>query len=142
MTDEDFACGARMGSLALGATFPIFQYLFMPATWGVVPHGAEIGYVFQAEWLKGKDDRDLAAQMLAMWVAFAATGKPTSTSVEDIDAVTWPAQMPTMPPKRTAAEQALQRGRCRGLLYLPRDRGAWIPGRSRLGHHHCPQGAV
>ena len=90
MTDETFACGARMGSLALGATFPIFQYLFMPATWGVVPHGAEIGYVFQAEWLKGKDDRDLAAQMLAMWVAFAATGKPTSTSVEDIDAVTWP----------------------------------------------------
>ena len=62
---------------------PIFQYEFAPSSWGVVPHGAEIGYVFQAEWLKG-EDLTLAAQMLGMWTHFATARRPTA----DPDA--WP----------------------------------------------------
>jgi para-nitrobenzyl esterase len=84
MTDQVCSCGARMSSRALSSSSqPIFQYEFAPSSWGVVPHGAEIGYLFQAEWLKG-EDLTLAAQMLGMWTHFAASRRPTA------DADAWP----------------------------------------------------
>lgn len=77
LTDQSFACSARMLSHALAHHVPVYQYLFRPATLPVRYHGAEVGYVFMDGSLSAAD-RELAEKMADAWAAFAETGAPAS----------------------------------------------------------------
>jgi para-nitrobenzyl esterase len=81
--DQVFKCSARMTSARLANHTQVFQYSFAPSTMEIVPHGADVEYVFLAPSLSG-EALTLAQQMAQMWASFAIGGTPAPPHV-------WPA---------------------------------------------------
>lgn len=125
------ACGTRWLAklLVKGGSSNVYTYLFahpeqfanpgIPGTGPgsvIVPHAAEIEYVFDAtDLLTGSDELELGAKVSKYWVNFAVTGNPN-----DAQLPTWPKYSPDTDkelridagPSGIGAERHLRKAQC------------------------------
>lgn len=95
-TDRIWACPTLAGDRLLARHTPVYGYEFTdrdappPAPWITEPlgayHGSELPYLFDMAYRSlGDGHRQLAADMIDSWAAFAATGRPAAPG-----AAPWP----------------------------------------------------